>query len=376
MSSDTIKHNIINVNDVSNVIIYLYVMGIFLDVYLRLGGHIFVSLKYFMFFLGVLICFIDAFLLFKFLSKKILFLAMFSLCVSFSYLLINGNLYFGNITLSLISCFIALKVIKSSLNYKVFYLIFIMLSTLFVVDFLFVQEGIFATHRNGVSFYMILCCVLCCFIRYKSDKKVDLLPAVITLFLSVLAQGRSGIVSSAILFFGCLFFFINKKRNVLIFLCLSSPIILIAFILTSATFLDFLSPYLGYFWTAKLNIGSRSEIWSSYFSELGLYGILFGPNSDVLAKNSFLANWDFNLHNSFLSFHYHFGVILFALFVLSAYALVKSFLNCRFVFLLLVVIIIRVFTDTGLFVGFFDFIFYTLLFYALFYKYHKCSGVK
>ena len=70
---------------------------------------------------------------------------------------------------------------------------------------------VFIRSRNYISFFLIITVLPYYFISLNQNKKFSIIPAFLTLILSFYSLGRSGILSSLILFIGILHGYKLKK---------------------------------------------------------------------------------------------------------------------------------------------------------------------
>tara|TARA_B100001094_G_C17966889_1_gene688336 strand:- start:200 stop:832 length:633 start_codon:yes stop_codon:yes gene_type:complete len=184
---------------------------------------------------------------------------------------------------------------------------------------------------------------------------MSVVPALVLLLLSLYSLGRSGIISSMILFMGVILHSINNlKFKVFIIL---STLVTIGFLIFY--FLDYYELYLEYDRFSNLEtistIGGRTSFLSNYYNHLDLFGLIFGldtNNPAILRHGSYLAG---HIHSSILNFISVIGI----LFVIFLYFLLKKMkmfarYNPTFNFFL-IALLVRVSTEDGLLFDFFDF---------------------
>ena len=132
------------------------------------------------------------------------------------------------------------------------------------------------------------------------------------LLLSLYSLGRSGIISSMILF-GCYLAFNEKVKVQDSFVLFITAIGFLIFF-----FLDYYELYLEYDRFSNLEtiatIGGRTSFLSNYYNHLDLFGLIFGidtNNPAILRHGSYVAG---HIHSSILNFISVIG-ILFVIFV-------------------------------------------------------------
>ena len=72
---------------------------------------------------------------------------------------------------------------------------------------------VFVRSRNYISFFLIITVLPYYFVRINFNKTISILPALLTLILSLFSLGRSGIISAIILFIGVILASKIKRRT-------------------------------------------------------------------------------------------------------------------------------------------------------------------
>lgn len=233
-------------------------------------------------------------------------------------------------------------------------------------SFLFVFEH---SSANLISFVLISLCVLFYILNNNNElsikgKIIEILPALLTLIFSVLAQGRGGIISSILLLIGIIFMYFHKKNIKRKFFFIG------IFTLISIYFINILDTYGVENLLYKLNLekfvikgmegDGREEILYNYIGDLNFSRILLGTEWSNI-YNYFHSG---NLHNSYLRGHLMFGILFIILLLTILISILLSiYKKYYFVPLLLIPILIRGYTDTVLLPGYFDFIILYLIFF-------------
>jgi hypothetical protein len=293
-----------------------------------------------------------------------------------SYILTYLNNYFSNGSLFLFLMFgsigIAWEMCKNCLSVTfasfIFYISsFVYLFLYFIFDF---SAGSILDHsRNHVSVYFINLTALL-FIALNSQKVKDykryITPTIITVFISVLAIGISGIISSMLLFALVFLHALKGKVTSSLFLVLTPMLLFFLYPLELTNIFSFNSELLGKLDPGKLTSeDARYEIWGEYISSLDWIRILTGvPLSETF-------NGHQNLHSSYFLLHSRIGFFLFFLIVIAFISLLRMFKLSKLLFFCLLSILVRGYSDTTfLSASSFDFVlFYFLLFYPYRAKY-------
>jgi hypothetical protein len=210
---------------------------------------------------------------------------------------------------------------------------------------------------NNISIIMLISCISLYIINDFENREISLIPAALTLLISIWGIGRGGIISSLFLFIGLLFIK-YKKKSIYIYILIT---ILILFLLFLFLFSDSLIEFAinnNYLTNAAFRFiergdeftesSARSNMWQNYFNNLDLQRIIFGANVEKDPWDSGAEN-SYNYHNSFINLHLQTGLLgLITIFILL-FALFKYLKINKLFFLLLFVLIIRSLTDTMIF---------------------------
>lgn len=223
--------------------------------------------------------------------------------------------------------------------------------------------GVFADlSENYVSVLTICNVVLIASIELKQHEKVCIWPAFLGLFLSLLAYGRAGILCSLLLLL--LFCYVrfqglskNKRIVAMVAFLLFLGVLTVSYY---NTFLELLDGFelLNKFQERGLKSPSRGILIDEYLNHINVNTFFLGYQFD---NNMWFLHYGLNPHNSYIRLHYEIGIVAIMLYV---YVVVKvrKILKCNKVYsVMLIVLLLRAYTDVYLFFGFFDF----LVFYIL-----------
>jgi hypothetical protein len=211
--------------------------------------------------------------------------------------------------------------------------------------------------RNMVSWIALaLCGTYYTLVHIKGNVIVNFVPALLALVMSILGQGRAGIITSSALFvFVFLYSLRNyKRKKTWVFLCLT--------VLTITSSLSWhyrsvIDAQLEHFREHGITYGSRLGLYNSYMNQLNTYQILFG----VDISDTEIALYNMNPHNSFLAAHQHLGIIAIVPFVFFAYAFIQGFKKggqIRLLSLIFLFILARISSDTLAFLYPSDYVLY------------------
>lgn len=201
----------------------------------------------------------------------------------------------------------------------------------------------------------------------ERNRKVNILPALVTCVLCILATGRSGVVCSIILLVG-LFLYNYKFVRTNLFMNFSYIAILLFSILTIIEYADLLyaedSPStLFYRFGSDYTQDGRALILNEYFSNFGFFDFLFGKGNSSIREAVGLS-----VHISYLQWHISLGVFAIPLYIFVLFAYFKMFLINKLYWLIMTVIILRATTDHVMLTA--AFIFGPLLIYFCAVVYH------
>jgi hypothetical protein len=233
------------------------------------------------------------------------------------------------------------------------------------------RDALVCSH-NGISVMLLAACIPLYIILIMENKKIDLIPAFITLLISIWGIGRSGIVSCFVLLLGLLFVRLRAKPKYIhigiifsiIFLIISYLFfdVLSAILINSSFFSNAIDNYLAR--NMETRPSERIVMWTNYFNNLDISRILFGVNvlEDPWPDGERLA---YNYHNTFINLHLQTGFMGLIVIVLMIFSLFKYFSTNKVFFFLLLAVILRWSTDIGLFFESWDFIPFFFIFHFL-----------
>lgn len=207
---------------------------------------------------------------------------------------------------------------------------------------------------NGISMLILAASITLYIVLSIKRKEIDLIPALLALFISVWGIGRSGIISSVVLFSGLLLVKVQtkQKRIVMILFCL------FVVFLFRENFLALATSYLRVENAIELCVArreagylaGRGEIWVNYFNNLNIFRVIFGSNvfTDPWPQKEFFA---YNYHNSFIALHSKTGLMGLVTLAIILFSLINYFKVNKVFFVLFFVVVLRWSTDAGLFLS-------------------------
>ncbi len=211
--------------------------------------------------------------------------------------------------------------------------------------------------RNHGGLVLVIWACFYCYITYQKERKISIIVPLIGLLAAYFMVGRSSL-------------------GILLTMFLLSLVIQGSFF-RATVLLSLLIFLLKYYWDdivlfyefSSFNEhgleSSRYAIWKSYFDNLDLASFLFGVETTNLPV---IGSYGGNPHNSFINLHRRLGLLAFIAFVIISVRGFKKYFECGeyYIILLLVLIYARIFFDSDFFIGPYDFVIYTILFYPFY----------
>jgi hypothetical protein len=266
---------------------------------------------------------------------------------------------------------IALILLRGHVHSQGVYLVFYVMAC-YMVFLIFSgvdpDEALKVTSHNGISEMMIVPCICLYIVQTNEGKEIDLKPAFFTLLISIWGIGRSGIISSFVLFAGL--FLIKRRFNKSYVYSISLVLLVIYLFFDQLVLLGVDNAFFGrainLYLARKMEEGpdSRIYIWANYFNNLDSFRIFFGANvlTDPWPDGEVYA---YNYHNMFIHLHLQTGLMAIVFYILILLALVKFWRTNKVFFFLLLTICLRGMTDTFLLFESWDFILYFFIYYFL-----------
>lgn len=190
----------------------------------------------------------------------------------------------------------------------------------------------------------------------KTNEKLDFFPILVTVLICLVSLSRSNIICVFLLMGGVLWYnfqhysLVKRLSFIVTIFLVSSLILYLSY--------DFLDSSFQRFDQRGLESSERSLFIDSYLDKLNLFTILFGVTSDQYPFTLFNGNF----HNSFLGGHASFGLLFIGFTVYIIQLLVRKVFSSFFLVILALTILVRSYTDTIMFIGYFDFILFVLLY--------------
>lgn len=303
---------------------------------------------------------------FNYIKREHLKLLIVALCFA-AYSFICLYLFQGKLTFTPLRIIVHFSFFILAIHYNisakaikwVLYLYILYILYLLFVQGIYINAIFPGTSKNIIGWFALGICVFYYLLVLKdvSDKKsLGLFPAIATLLICLISLSRSNIICAFILLFGVLSYYFKyyslvKKTG---FLLIGTA--LVVFFLYF--FYDLLEIGLQRFDERGLESADRTLFLDSYIEKLNFYTFLLGVNSNQYPFT--LINGNF--HNSFLLGHSNFGILFFFFIVFIVQLLFRKLSTSLFLVILALVLLIRAYTDTIMFIGYFDFILFTTLY--------------
>lgn len=287
-------------------------------------------------------------------------------------IIVNKNIDFQEVLWPIAFLGISLLLLNFKLNYKlaqiIYYsIMFILITTMIISGG--VNNVDMTSSRNTISVIVLFYFSIYVISMYTNNVRMTFFPIIIGLITTLLAVGRSGIITFLIITF---FFFLikydNGKYKRRRFITSLVIIMIVAFVSgNSYSFLEIYFPdTIANFQDRGLE-SVREFIWSDYINKAfssTLY-LLFGA---PIGGTFLLERYNDNLHNSFLMLHAKYGLFVYLsitlLVIYSFYVFIKKH-NIVYPILLLAILFRMQFDYTN-FNAQLDIIFFYIIFYPFY----------
>jgi hypothetical protein len=280
----------------------------------------------------------------KFISLQVLLICIFS---TLFVELFNARLYLLDLIYPISFFSISYLILKSKPSPTPFLVISLVTFTYLFSKYL---QGIpppewVKGSRNFVSVLCLYMCLTTLLISHLYNRKTTIainfiLPS-LTLMFSVFALGRSGIISSIILLIVSVIFFLNDKGkgNLIKYLFFLILIVIAIIVYKNIDFIE--SSFLYKFERKGLDLDERGDVINMYIENLDLFSFAFSfPTLDFIYTIQGIT-----LHNSYLHWHYSFGLGAFIILFLIVRAGINIYKSSKYLCLLLIIIMVRSFSD-------------------------------
>ena len=213
---------------------------------------------------------------------------------------------------------------------------------------------------GGITILLLSLAIPIQLIDYRDRGRINLLPPVIIIPLSIYGWSRTGLYASLAYLATILVIGVGQinRKHLKILLYLGLTVLFVYLITTYWSLFEESEIYSKIRDQHSSRWANRDMIWVSYFRALTPTTFLFGVPLDVSHKIEGFTN----MHNSFLHLHSQtglYGLIMIVFFLKSA---IKYLKYNVFVFLLFLVLILRCIFDMVYFFSMFDFAFFIFLF--------------
>jgi len=219
---------------------------------------------------------------------------------------------------------------------------------------------IFRTSAGGMIGTVMLCLgILIQYIEYRDKARVPILPAFLTLFLSIFSFSRTSLICSVVYFISVIFF-ATRGINNKVFRYVPFMVILVGVFYWLVRNWDVIMSWEIYekFENKGMDSDGRTGIWEAYLGNIDVVNFFFGIPID----NSHPLNGLVNPHNSLIRLHSQIGIFSLFVFYYIVSAIVKFFKTNPFISMLIFAMLLRGFFDIAFFFGDFDFILFALVF--------------
>lgn len=360
------KNKILELN--ISFLIFIYIMlALFFE--LQIPGTEFVSIPIILF-SGILIISFSFNKVFKKqidykISKNTLLICFLFLFILINSFFVREKIQFGAIFNLLLGAVIG-KYLATSKNSSYFILLPFWILVIYIIMQLLNDpnpNNVFIRSRNYISFFLILTILPYYFTRINLKKQVSFFPSLITLVLSVYCLGRSGIISSLLIFLAILYY--SKLDGLYIkffgFIILCLVIYFFNIFLKDISIIDIerLINFANYG-----ELGGRSTIIKNYIDNSNLFSLLFGMDTNryeilALGGDSYVPG---HVHSSILNLISVTGIASLYFFKEVYYKIIIFIKSNPTISILLIALLLRISTETGLLFGYFDYTFWMFMY--------------
>lgn len=265
-----------------------------------------------------------------------LMIATLSYCLMalFRLIYLNSPIYYSFLTTFIACIIVSHSILTDPKIYKYFFSFFYLATIVLLITLFFTDNpnDIFVSSRNSVSLLLVPTASIF-ILKPLENYKYSIVTLCFIIFICcLLAQGRSGIITSLLLLIGASLRYLNNKQR-----------LTLGIVALSILFITFYyTPYLDYLMSSGLKDTSRNNFVSEYFRSLSSYTFLIG--NDDFSTLPLIASFQNNPHNQYVRFHSYFGILfVFFLFFIAIFMLKKISLANIFIY---TAILFRFFTDT------------------------------
>ncbi len=259
--------------------------------------------------------------------------------------------------------------VNNKFKTKFIYIPFIVISAYVLLSFISGRDlnEIFPdTSRNYISVILLTNVSTIYLIDWRQNNIINIWIAIITLTISILAIGRSGIIVSLFLFV-CLIALKYKRLSVKKKVIGLSVLIIPLIIYLLINWNQIVNIYYSIDYFSRLNAlgfkdNARELLRNSYFDNLNIFTLLFGYN---YSGNGIYSIWNNNPHNSFIELHHKAGFLFFPIVATLFYAILVFLKKNKFYFIIIVALLIRASTDRVFFLTHYDYLIIALVLIAL-----------
>ncbi|WP_461764512.1 hypothetical protein [Myroides sp. LJL110] len=222
---------------------------------------------------------------------------------------------------------------------------------------------------NYVSVVMIMNVVVVNSIERIQKEKISIMPSILALLFSLLAMGRAGILCTFLLVCNSLYFSWNsytRNQKIGLFILLLIPIVFVV-LFKGDMLVDYISnlSVLERFDERGMVSPSRDILKKEYLDNLDIRNILLGYN---FIDNQWFIHYGQNPHNSYMRLHHFFGFCFLIVIGFILKQVVQLFKIDKFLCIMALVIFLRSWTDSVLFLTVYDFVVIYLLLIPIYYK--------
>lgn len=270
-----------------------------------------------------------------------------------------------------IGSFLAHAIFRGGIKKRTALLMFFTVAGYFIYNMILVDAAgetldAIMQKRNLISVLVISCLMVLVFLNRHGKAAIPLIPALIYVIVSIAAGGRSGIITSLIIFLAMLFNSYNLRvtgikkiigYSAIITLAVATIFIYLEDLMNTATIM------MPYFVTKGFQDEARTYMILSYLQKITPLSLIFGVDLESI---HFLTQFNYNPHNSYIKLHAVLGMVSFLFYIPLVYYLIRELLDRHVVYVICIVAyLFRIGTDSVVGSNVLSFVFLLLILYGL-----------
>lgn len=271
----------------------------------------------------------------------------------------------------IIGSFLAHAIFRGSIKKQTALLIFFIVAGYFIYNLTLVDVSgetldEIMQKRNSISVLVISCLMVLVFLNRQGNASAPLIPAFAYVIVSIGATGRSGIISSLVIFLAMIFNadnlqFTRTKKIIGYFTIITA--VSVAIFIYREELMNMANILMPYLMSKGFKDEARTYMILSYLQRITPLSLIFGVDLESI---HFLTQYNYNPHNSYIKLHAVLGVVSFLFYIPLVYYLFKELLARHVVYVICILAyLFRIGTDSVVGSNVLSFVFLTLILYGI-----------